>query len=76
MNTMPAIQNLSVKIQPRLVRSKTKPQGFLVKTKKMFQDFFNRRASQDLDYETWRNIEFRNERELGKRPPIDLGRWF
>lgn len=59
--------------KPQLVTSEAKRKGFVVKIQTVLGGFF--RPSQNLDFETWRDLEFRNEREPERHPPVRLNRW-
>lgn len=78
MNTTHAIQNPGIKNCPSFlgIKTKQKSQGFLKSMSHALHGFFNRHTGKDLDYETWRHIEFRDEQKPRRPPPLDVGRWF
>lgn len=67
------IQNQKINTRPRLVASETEQKGMIAKIQTAIGKLFG--PNRTLDYETWRDLEFRNEREPERQPPIHLNRW-
>jgi hypothetical protein len=84
MKTMHAIRMSAIQLQekpglalaevPREMRGQLSPFG---KIRLLLRAVWNFWKRPDLDLESWRDIEFRNERESRRDTRmIDLGRWY
>lgn len=69
------IGKTEIQNRPRLVTNEVGQKSVFKKIRRTLGELFSPSVGQSLDYETWRDLEFRNEREPERRPPVHLNRW-
>lgn len=69
------ISKTGIQNRPRLVTNEAGKKSVFKKIRRTLGKLFSPSVGQSLDYETWRDLEFRNEREPERRPPVHLNRW-
>lgn len=77
MNAANVIQNSKVPARMQLVEDQTQPERFgrLKRAANKVRALLSPRVGRDLNIETWRDLEFRNERLPERNTLMHLNRW-
>jgi hypothetical protein len=75
MNTTTQMKEKKEFNYPRSLKNEVLNGNTFVKIQKALGEIFNSSRGRSFDYEAWKYLEFRNERDPEKEPRMNIHRW-